>query len=119
MKVLNKVKTALVEPDGSLNGKVLAGLIGLALLAIQEIASLFGFRLKGDLNTWVSVINIILTFLGALGVVTSPTPVEVQDLNTKTASSESAASQTPVVSQETATEAAQTSNPSSSEAVQK
>lgn len=72
-----KVKNVLVKPDGSVNGKVLAPVIGLGLVAIQQIFACFGIRFHGDLGAWQNLINTVLTLLGVLGVVADPTPVDV------------------------------------------
>ncbi len=72
-----KVKNVLVKPDGSVNGKVLAPVIGLGLVAIQQVFACFGIRFHGDLGAWQNLINTVLTLLGVLGVVADPTPVDV------------------------------------------
>lgn len=71
-----KVKSVLVKPDGSVNGKVLAPVIGLGLVAIQQVFACFGIRFHGDLGAWQNLINTVLTLLGVLGVVADPTPVD-------------------------------------------
>lgn len=71
-----KVKNVLVKPDGSVNGKVLAPVIGLGLVAIQQVFACFGIRFHGDLGAWQNLINTVLTLFGVLGVVTDPTPVD-------------------------------------------
>ncbi len=71
-----KVKNVLVKPDGSVNGKVLAPVIGLGLVAIQQVFACFGIRFHGDLGAWQNLINTVLTLLGVLGVVADPTPVD-------------------------------------------
>ena len=71
-----KVKNVLVKPDGSVNGRVLAPVIGLGLVAIQQVFACFGIRFHGDLGAWQNLINTVLTLLGVLGVVADPTPVD-------------------------------------------
>ena len=76
-KVLSNIKAKFVKPDGTLNGKIVSGAIGLVILFVQQLAFCFGFRLHGDMNAIVGLINIVLTTLGFIGVMSDPTPVEI------------------------------------------
>ena len=76
-KVMTNVKTKFVKPDGTLNGKIVSGAIGLVILFVQQLAFCLGFRLHGDMNAIVGLINIALTILGFIGVMSDPMPVEL------------------------------------------
>lgn len=78
-KTLNVIKSKLIKSDGTLNGKIISGLIGLIILLVQQICAAFGFQLKGDTASIVAVVNTLLTLLGLLGVLSDPTPVVVED----------------------------------------
>ncbi|KZT78040.1 prophage Lp2 protein 58 [Lactiplantibacillus plantarum] len=75
-------KISLKNPDGSLNGKLIAGLISLVIVLIQQILSVFGIKFTGDWTSIVAVVNTVLTILGLLGVVT-----DVQRVDTPTTTS--------------------------------
>lgn len=55
----------------------MSGALGLVILFIQQLAICFGFHLHGDINAIVSLINIVLTILGFIGVISDTTPVEI------------------------------------------
>ena len=76
-KTLVNIKNKFVKSDGTLNGKIVSGAIGLVILFIQQLAICFGFHLHGDMNAIVGLINIVLTILGFIGVMSDPTPVEL------------------------------------------
>lgn len=80
---LKVIKSKLVKPDGTLNGKIISGLVGLAILLVQQICAAFGLQLKGNTASIVAVINTLLTLLGVLGVLSDPTPVVLDDVKTK------------------------------------
>ena len=63
-------KISFKNADGSLNGKLIAGIISLLIVLIQQIFAMFGVKLTGDWSAIVAVINTVLTILGMLGVVT-------------------------------------------------
>ncbi|WP_436648915.1 phage holin [Lactiplantibacillus plantarum] len=63
-------KISLKNPDGALNGKLIAGLISLVIVLIQQIFAMFGVKFTGDWSAIVAVINTVLTILGMLGVIT-------------------------------------------------
>jgi len=69
-------KISLKNPDGSLNGKLIAGLISLLIVLVQQVLAVFGIKFAGDWTSIVAVINTVLTILGLLGVIT-----DVQTLN--------------------------------------
>lgn len=72
-----KIKDSLVKPDGSINGKILAPLISLILVAIQEVAACFGLKFTGDLGAIQALVNTLLTIFGLVGVIADPTPIDV------------------------------------------
>lgn len=74
--MLKKIKNALHNPDGTLNGKIIASLISLSLVLIQQLLAVFGLKFTGDMGNLVSGINTILTILGLLGVVENTGTVE-------------------------------------------
>lgn len=83
-KMLDNIKKKFVNPDGTLNGKIVSGAIGLAILFVQQCAMCFGFHLKGDVNAIVGLINIVLTILGFIGVMSDTTPVQINVNSDKT-----------------------------------
>lgn len=79
-KVLKLIKNKLVQPDGTLNGKIVSGLIALIIVFVQQVFACFGIQPKGDVTAFVGLANTALTILGLVGVLSNPAPVE---LNTK------------------------------------
>ncbi|GJI54451.1 hypothetical protein NMZ1139_26790 [Lactiplantibacillus plantarum] len=75
-------KISLKNADGSLNGKLIAGLISLVIVLIQQVLSVFGIKFTGDWTSIVAVVNTVLIILGLLGVVT-----DVQRVDTPTTTS--------------------------------
>lgn len=75
--MFHKIKTSLVKADGSINGRVVAPLAGLLIVAVQEFAACFGIHLKGDMGQVQNLVNTMLAMFGILGVVSDPTPVDV------------------------------------------
>ena len=63
-------KISFKNADGSLNGKLIAGIISLLIVLIQQVLFAFGVKFPGDWTSIVAVINTVLTILGMLGVVT-------------------------------------------------
>ncbi|MGQ2382338.1 phage holin [Lactiplantibacillus plantarum] len=63
-------KISFKNVDGSLNGKLIAGIISLLIVLIQQVFAMFGVKFTGDWSAIVAVINTVLTILGMLGVVT-------------------------------------------------
>lgn len=76
-KVLNLIKNKVVKPDGTLNGKIISGLVALIIVFVQQIFACFGVQPKGDVTAFVGLANTVLTILGLVGVLSDPTPVEV------------------------------------------
>ena len=64
-------KISFKNADGSLNGKLIAGIISLLIVLIQQIFAMFGIKFTGDWSAIVAVINTVLTILGMLGVITN------------------------------------------------
>lgn len=63
-------KISFKNADGSLNGKLIAGIISLLIVLIQQVLAVFGIKFAGDWSAIVAVINTALTILGMLGVIT-------------------------------------------------
>lgn len=63
-------KISFKNADGSLNGKLIAGIISLLIVLIQQIFAMFGIKFTGDWSAIIAVVNTVLTILGMLGVVT-------------------------------------------------
>ncbi len=63
-------KISFKNADGSLNGKLIAGIISLLIVLIQQVFAMFGIKFTGDWSAIIAVVNTVLTILGMLGVVT-------------------------------------------------
>ena len=63
-------KISFKNADGSLNGKLIAGIISLLIVLIQQIFAMFGIKFTGDWSAIIAVVNTVLTILGMLGVIT-------------------------------------------------
>ncbi len=63
-------KISFKNADGSLNGKLIAGIISLLIVLIQQVFAVFGVKFTGDWTAIVAIINTVLTILGMLGVIT-------------------------------------------------
>lgn len=74
--MLNKIKDAITNADGTLNGKVLAGLISALILLAQQLLGAFGIEFKGNWDNIQAVFNTILTVLTIIGVVSIPSQKE-------------------------------------------
>lgn len=74
--MLQKINNALKNPDGSYSGKVIAGLVSLLIVLVQQVFAVFGIKFTGDWNAIIAVINTVLTILGILGVVSGGGVVE-------------------------------------------
>ncbi|MBT9655969.1 phage holin [Lactiplantibacillus plantarum] len=70
-------KISFKNADGSLNGKLIAGIISLLIVLIQQVFAMFGIKFTGDWSAIVAVINTVLTILGMLGVITDVQTVTV------------------------------------------
>ena len=70
-------KISLKNADGSLNGRLIAGIISLVIVLVQQVLAMFGIKFTGDWTSIVAVINTILTILGMLGVITDVQTVTV------------------------------------------
>ncbi len=77
--MLQKINNALKNPDGSYSGKVIAGLVSLLIVLIQQAFAVFGIKFTGDWNAIIAVVNTVLTILGILGVVSGGDVVETQN----------------------------------------
>ncbi|TGB09686.1 phage holin [Limosilactobacillus reuteri] len=76
-KILSLIKNKLVKPDGTLNGKIISGLVALVIVFVQQVFACFGAQPKGDITAFVGLANTVLTILGLVGVLSDPTPVEI------------------------------------------
>ncbi|MCG0632245.1 Nitrate/sulfonate/bicarbonate ABC transporter,permease protein [Lactiplantibacillus plantarum] len=63
-------KISFKNADGSFNGKLIAGIISLLIVLIQQVLAVFGIKFTGDWTSIIAVINTVLTILGMLGVIT-------------------------------------------------
>ena len=71
-------KISFKNADGSLNGKLIAGIISLLIVLIQQVFAMFGVKFTGDWSAIVAVVNTVLTILGMLGVITDVQTVTSQ-----------------------------------------
>ena len=76
--MIKKMNNALKNPDGSYSGKVIAGLVSLLIVLVQQVFAVFGIKFTGDWNAIVAVVNTVLTILGILGVVSGGGVVEAE-----------------------------------------
>ena len=76
-------KISLKNADGSLNGKLIAGIISLLIVLIQQVLAMFGIKFTGDWSAIVAVINTVLTILGMLGVITDVQTVSAPTVDNK------------------------------------
>ncbi|WP_436644653.1 phage holin [Lactiplantibacillus plantarum] len=79
-------KISFKNVDGSLNGKLIAGIISLLIVLIQQVFAMFGIKFTGDWSAIVAVINTVLTILGMLGVITDVRTVSTPTVDSKEAS---------------------------------
>ncbi|QSE54041.1 holin (plasmid) [Lactiplantibacillus plantarum] len=77
-------KISLQNADGSLNGRLIAGIISLVIVLVQQVLAMFGIKFTGDWTSIVAVINTVLTILGLLGVITDVQTVNVSQDTTGT-----------------------------------
>ncbi|WP_072566915.1 phage holin [Lactiplantibacillus plantarum] len=76
-------KISFKNADGSLNGKLIAGIISLLIVLIQQVLAMFGIKFTGDWSAIIAVVNTVLTILGMLGVIT-----DVQTVSAPTVTSD-------------------------------
>ncbi|MCW6100351.1 phage holin family protein [Lactiplantibacillus plantarum] len=79
-------KISFKNVDGSLNGKLIAGIISLLIVLIQQVLAMFGIKFTGDWSSIVAVVNTVLTILGMLGVITDVQTVSTPTVDSKEAS---------------------------------
>ena len=70
-------KISFKNADGSLNGKLIAGIISLLIVLVQQVFAMFGIKFTGDWSAIIAVVNTVLTILGMLGVITDVQTVTV------------------------------------------
>lgn len=70
-------KISFKNADGSLNGKLIAGIISLLIVLIQQVLAMFGIKFTGNWSAIIAVVNTVLTILGMLGVITDVQTVTV------------------------------------------
>lgn len=68
-------KISFKNADGSLNGKLIAGIISLLLVLVQQLMVAFGYNYPVDWKSIVGIINTVLTLLGMMGVISDVTVV--------------------------------------------
>ncbi|MGA3408506.1 phage holin [Lactiplantibacillus pentosus] len=76
-------KISFKNVDGSLNGKLIAGIISLLIVLVQQVFAMFGIKFTGDWSAIVAVINTVLTILGMLGVITDVQTVSAPTVDNK------------------------------------
>ncbi|WP_270759177.1 phage holin [Lactiplantibacillus plantarum] len=76
-------KISFKNADGSLNGKLIAGIISLLIVLIQQIFAMFGIKFTGDWSAIIAVVNTVLTILGMLGVITDVQTVSAPTVDNK------------------------------------
>ena len=76
-------KISFKNADGSLNGKLIAGIISLLIVLVQQIFAMFGIKFTGDWSAIIAVINTVLTILGMLGVITDVQTVSAPTVDSK------------------------------------
>ena len=76
-------KISFKNADGSLNGKLIAGIISLLIVLVQQVLAMFGIKFTGDWSAIVAVINTVLTILGMLGVITDVQTVQTPTVDSK------------------------------------
>ncbi|MFC6165293.1 phage holin [Lactiplantibacillus dongliensis] len=76
-------KISFKNVDGSLNGKLIAGIISLLIVLIQQVFAMFGVKFTGDWSAIIAVINTVLTILGMLGVITDVQTVTSPTVDSK------------------------------------
>jgi phi LC3 family holin len=72
---MKNIKSKFIDKDGQINGKMLAGLISLILILVQQIFAAAGIKFTGDLSAIVACINTVLAILGLIGVMSEPATV--------------------------------------------
>ena len=82
-KLKKMKKISFKNADGSLNGKLIAGIISLLIVLIQQVLAMFGIKFTGDWSAIIAVVNTVLTILGMLGVIT-----DVQTVSAPTVTSD-------------------------------
>ncbi|WP_419154549.1 phage holin [Weissella bombi] len=86
--MLKKLNYTLKNADGSYSGKVIAGLLSLLIVLIQQVLSAFGIKFTGDWNAIAAIVNTVLTILGMLGIVSgggvveAPSPTKAPESDT-------------------------------------
>lgn len=70
--MVDKIKKALYNADGTLNKTVLVALVSAILLLVQQLAQFMGLDLTGKIASAQDCINTVLTILTILGVVSVP-----------------------------------------------
>ncbi|MCG0843255.1 holin [Lactiplantibacillus plantarum] len=76
-------KISFKNVDGSLNGKLIAGIISLLIVLIQQVFAMFGIKFTGDWSAIIAVVNTVLTILGMLGVITDVQTVQTPTVDSK------------------------------------
>ncbi|NME31283.1 phage holin [Ligilactobacillus ruminis] len=77
--MVDKIKKALYNADGTLNRGTVVGLVSALLLLAQQIAGIFGLDLTGQMSAVQDCVNTVLTILTVLGVMSFPKGGESSD----------------------------------------
>ncbi|WP_429971140.1 hypothetical protein ACQW5G_00450 [Fructilactobacillus sp. Tb1] len=68
-------KTALINSDGKLNGKVVASSLSLLILIGQMICTIWGITSPIRWDLWAQLLTLILMLLAGWGILDDPTTV--------------------------------------------
>lgn len=77
--MVDKIKKALYNADGTLNKTVLVALVSAILLLVQQLAQIMGLDLTGQMSAVQDCVNTVLTILTVLGVMSVPKGGESSD----------------------------------------
>lgn len=77
---MKNIKSKFIDKDDQINGKMLAGLISLILILVQQIFAAAGIKFTGDLAGIVACINTVLAILGLIGVMSDPATVSFENI---------------------------------------
>ncbi|MGY4790542.1 phage holin [Pediococcus pentosaceus] len=112
-------KISFKNADGSLNGKLIAGIISLLIVLVQQVLAIFGVKFTGDWSAIVGVINTVLTILGMLGVITDVQTVTAPTVDSDEESQVEATANKVADEMQTPTSTATSETESASQASQK
>lgn len=77
------MKQRLITSEGQINTKTVTSLALLAIVLLQEIANVFGWKLTGDPKQIMEIINTMLMILGTLGLASTGADVKDDEIKAK------------------------------------